>query len=212
MQLVHRHLGRNSTQTINQLTKPAFVDVLDRELASIGPTKKEAFSRWLQEVSNPDPNDSLAFLESTGRPIYREYRELCRMLEARGVEEDEQPIQIMKLWHWEKLREIPHHRISGYLFAAVARRVAMGEKKIIDRGLVNDVNTIATYAPYVDALFVDRRCAAILAEEPLASDLNYKAAIFSLSDTDAFIEYLKEIEASTPDEVREFAERIYGVT
>ncbi|MBS0574580.1 MAG: hypothetical protein JSS08_15160 [Proteobacteria bacterium] len=192
--------------------KPAFEEVLEREFASIGSTKKEAFSLWYQEVSNPDPNDPLSLLESSGRPIYREYRELCRMLAVRDVEEDEQPIQIMKFWHWQRLREIPHQRISGYLFAAVARRVAMGEKKIIDRGLVNDVNTIATYAPYVEAMFVDRRCAAILAEEPLASDLDYKAAIFSLSDTDAFIEYLKGIEANTPDEVREFAERIYGVT
>lgn len=192
--------------------KPAFDEVLEREFMLIGQSKKEAFSRWLQAVSNPDPSDPLALLESSGRPIYREYRELCRMLAARGVEEDEQPRQIMKFWDWQRQREIPHYRISGYIFAAVARRVAMGEKKIIDRGLVNDVKTIATYAPYVDAMFIDRRCAAILAEAPLASELEYKAAIFSLSDTDAFIEYLKGIEANTPDEVREHAERIYGVT
>lgn len=192
--------------------KPTFEEVLESEFASIGPSKKEAFFRWYQEVSNPpDPTDTLAMFESCGRPIYREYRELCRMLEERGVEENEHPIRIMQFWHWQKFRDIPHHRISGYLFAAVARRVAMGDKKIVDRGLINDVNTIATYAPYVDALFVDRRCAAILAEEPLASDLHYKARIFSLSDTDAFIAYLNEIAAHTPDDVREFAQLIYSV-
>lgn len=192
-------------------SKPTFEAVLEHEFQSIGPNKKQAFANWYQEASTPNPNDPLAVLETFGRPIYKEYKQLCRMLEARGVDETEQPKKILEFWHWGKLRDIPHHQISSYLFAAVARRVAMGEKRIIDRGLLNDVNTIATYAPYVDALFVDKRCAAILKEEPLASDLDYKAQIFSLGDIDAFVEYLEEIEARTTDEVREFAESIYGI-
>jgi hypothetical protein len=87
----------------------------------------------------------------------------------------------------------------------------MGEKKIVDRGLVNDVRTISTYAPYVDALFIDKRCAALLKEEPLRADLDYKARIFSLSDPDEFLGYLREIEGQTPDEVREYAAMIYGI-
>jgi hypothetical protein len=207
---IHAAMKNLANVWANQRLK--FKEVLEHELASISQTKKEAFSLWYEELSNLDPNDPLALLNISGRPIYREYRELCRMLETRGVEEGEQPGQIIKFWSWPRLREIPHYRISAYIFSAVARRVATGEKKIIDRGLVNDVNTIATYAPYVDALFIDKRCASILAEEPLASDLSYKATVFSLSNTDAFIEYLKEIEMNTPDEVRDLAERIYGIT
>jgi hypothetical protein len=191
--------------------KVTFADVLESEFSAIGPTKKQAFAKWLEEVSNPDPKDPLAILESSGRPIYREYRELCHLLEDRGIDEDQQPIKIMEFWHWDQQREIPHQKISSYLFAAVAGRVATGEKRIVDRGLVNDIRTISTYAPYVDALFVDRRCAALLKEEPLRTELEYKARIFSLSDPDEFLGYLREIEGNTPDDVREYAGMIYGI-
>lgn len=87
----------------------------------------------------------------------------------------------------------------------------MGEKRIVDRGLMNDVRTISTYAPYVDALFIDKRCAALLEEEPLATELEYKARIFSLKNPDKFLDYLSEIEGGTPDEVREYAAMIYGI-
>ncbi|WP_156815917.1 hypothetical protein [Ahrensia kielensis] len=191
--------------------KASFAGVLESEFSAIGPTKKQAFAKWFEEVSNPDPNDPLALLESSGRPIYREYKELCHLLDDRGVDEDKQAIEIMKFWHWEQQREIPHQRISSYLFAAVARRVVMGEKRIVDRGLMKDVRTISTYAPYVDALFIDKRCAALLKEEPLGTELEYKARIFSLSDPDEFLGYLREIEDQTPDEVREYAAMIYGI-
>ncbi len=191
--------------------KATFGDVLESEFSAIGPTKKQAFAKWFAEVTNPDPSDPLALFESSGRPIYLEYRELCRLLEDRGVDKDKQAFEIMKFWHWERQREIPHQRISSYLFAAVARRVVMGEKKIVDRGLMNDVRTVSTYAPYMDALFVDKRCAALLKEEPLQSELDYKARIFSLSEPDEFLQYLREIEGQTPDEVREYAAMIYGI-
>ncbi|MFN3274420.1 MAG: hypothetical protein ACK41U_07080 [Paracoccus sp. (in: a-proteobacteria)] len=192
--------------------KIKFKDLLENEFASIFLTKREEMYRWARDALSPNLNDPMAILEVSGRKIAREYRELFGMLEARGVEESGRMQKIMDFWSWQRLREVPYHRISAYFFAAVARRVAMGDKKVIDRGLINDVNTISTYAPYVDALFVDKKCAAILAEEPLASDLSYKAEIFSLSDPEAFIEYLKELEAKTPDDVRELAERIYQVT
>ncbi|MGC9445650.1 hypothetical protein [Cereibacter johrii] len=191
--------------------KVTFAGVLEREFSEIGPTKIQAFAKWIEDVSNPDPSDPLALFESCGSPIYREYKELCRILEDLGYDEDEQAIKIAQFWHWERQREIPHQKISSYLFAAVARRVVMGEKKIVDRGLMNDVRTIATYAPYVDALFIDKRCAAILKEETLLAELEYKARIFSLSDPDEFLEYLREIEVQTPDDVRKYAAMIYGI-
>jgi hypothetical protein len=192
-------------------TKPSFRDVLESELVSIGPNKKEAIARWFVRAIYPDPSDPLALLKGSVEPIHLEYRALCRLLSERGVEENKQLSHVIEFWQWEKNRDIPHYRISAYLFAVVARRVAMGEKKIIDRGLINDVSTIATYAPYVDAMFIDKRCAAILAEEPLATDLEYKAQIFSLSNTDGFLQYLHEIEAGAPEDVREFAFQIYGI-
>ena len=55
---------------------------------------------------------------------------------------------------------------------------------------MNDVRAISTYAPYVDAMFVDRECAELLGEGRLRDELEYKARIFSFADTQAFIDYL----------------------
>ena len=193
--------------------KPTFDAVLEKEFLSIGPSKIEAISGWIQRMSNPDPSDLMSMFNVTGRSTYREYQELCRFLKERGIEDQEEQMkQVMKFWHWERLREVPVYRISAYLFAAVARRVVKGEKKIIDQGLINDIRTISTYVPYVDAMFIDKRCATILNEEPLASDLKYRAKIFSLSSADAFIEFLKGIEAQATDDVRELAGKIYCLT
>ena len=207
---VHDALLHLASRWLEQ--KPTFADVLESELSAIGLSKSQALADWFDEASNPDPSDPLALFESSGKPIFGEYRELCRLLEDRGVNEDQHLIEIMKFWHSELQREVPHHRISSYLFAAVARRVVMGERKIVDRGLMNDVRTISTYAPYVDALFIDKRSAALLQEDPLRAELEYKARIFSLNDTDEFLEYLREIESQTPVEVREYSAMIYGVS
>ena len=76
---------------------------------------------------------------------------------------------------------------------------------------MNDVRAISTYAPFVDAMFLDNECASLLGEAPLRDDLNYRARIFSLNMQDEFVAYLAEIEAETPGEVREYAARIYGI-
>ena len=193
-------------------TKPTFADVLENEFLEIGSIKMQALSSLFKDDLNPNPSDPQVYLENFNSPISHEYGQLYGLLENQGViDKYQQLLEIKKFWNWDRQREIPHERISAYLFAAIARRVVMGEKKIIDRGLINDVKTISTYAPYMDALFIDKKCAALLKEEPLKSELEYKARIFSLSNTDEFLEYLREIERQTPDEVREHASRIYDI-
>jgi hypothetical protein len=78
--------------------------------------------------------------------------------------------------------------------------------------MTSDVTAIATYAPYVDAMFVDNECASLLSEQPLRGDLKFKAELFSLNSASAFLQYLAKIEAATPAAVRAFAEHIYGPT
>ena len=94
----------------------------------------------------------------------------------------------------------------------MARRAVQGQKTIVNKGLMNDVRAISCYAPYVDAMFIDKECAQLLRERPLIDDLEYKVRIFSLVQPDAFLSYLDEIENATPPAVREFAARIYGVS
>lgn len=111
---------------------------------------------------------------------------------------------------WDGLERIPHHRISAYLFAAFARRYANGQKRLPNRGTMNDIEAIATYGPYVDAMFLDRECAALLNEEPLKSDLPINGRVFSTANGAEFIEYLEELSSNAPADVRKLAASIYG--
>ena len=101
-------------------------------------------------------------------------------------------------------------RLTKEEYAIIKQHPVMG-KKIVDQGLLNDLSAVSTYAPYMDAMFLDNRFAALLSEEPLVTELNYKARIYSLRSKDAFLSYLAEIEENTPDEVRDLAARIYGM-
>lgn len=191
--------------------KPSFEHVLNHEFESYGKLKFDNLKRWLNRSTNPNHSNPLNDHESALDPISREYSALTKLLEMRGIEESEHFQRIIKFWQWKGLREMPTNRISTYIWASVAQRIATGERKIIDKGLVNDIKMISTYAPYVDAMFIDKRSASILAEPRLSSDLEYKARIFSMSDTDSFLEYLREIESETPSDVQYFASRIYGI-
>ena len=76
---------------------------------------------------------------------------------------------------------------------------------------MTDIEAIAAYAPYVDAMFIDRECAILLGEGELCRDLHYRARIYSYANKDAFLAYLRELEAQATAKVRGYAERIYGI-
>jgi hypothetical protein len=152
----------------------------------------------------------MAFFEACHHHLLEEHRMLSSAFIDAGVPKANASQEVLRFWNWNRNPEQPNHRISAYLFAAIGRRVVNGQRRV-NQGMMNDVRAIATYAPYVDALFVDRECAALLAEPPLAHDLNYKAKVFSLTDGQAFLDYLVEIEAAVPSETRKQASRIYGV-
>ena len=88
--------------------------------------------------------------------------------------------------------------------------MSSGQSPNIGAGILNDFSAIATYAPYVDAMFVDRQCASLLQQGRVRSELSYKARIFSMSNRQEFLDYLKELGDSASDEVREFAHELYG--
>ena len=60
--------------------------------------------------------------------------------------------------------------------------------------MMNDVNAISAYGPFVDAMFLDNECASLLREEPLRSEIKLNAEIFSATSGDAFLRYLKDLE------------------
>jgi hypothetical protein len=189
--------------------KPTFATVLDRELNDFGPARVRRLARALNLFDHPadrPPN----LRDEPHLNLFEEFDVLRRMFRDRGIPDREAAGTVVEYWGWQRNREVPHHRIAAYLNAALARRVAAGQRKVT-RGFVNDVRAISTYAPYVDAMFVDRECAELLREGRLRDELEFKAHIFSFADPQAFLDYLKEIEAQATDEVRRLAAVVYGL-
>lgn len=190
--------------------KPSFVDSLSEELASAGQKHirgfAAAFARYQQAVLAGDLN---GIVNAAHHPMVMKQMDLSIKLRELGFDAPHSLLLTFDFWNWPVLQEQPVHRISAYLFAAMARKAANGQKGF-SRGMTSDVAAIATYAPYVDAMFVDNECAALLSERPLRDDLTFRAKIFSLNSADAFLQYLADMEAATPAAVRAFAEHIYG--
>jgi hypothetical protein len=189
--------------------KPTFDDVLKLELDAVLAQKVDALAATERKRSSADPN---VLFNAVNSPIQREARTLLDVMRRAGVPRHEAGQKVREVWASEAYKQLPHHRISAYLFAATARRVVGGQKTILNKGMMNDIRAISAYAPYLDAMFVDKTSAQLLQERPLSEDLEYRARIFSFANRDDFMAYLEELEANTPPNVREMASRIYGVT
>jgi hypothetical protein len=192
-------------------TKPSFDEALRQELQPYGSARRRALGRafelYEQGLRSPDSAD---MMKGAAHPVMREFAELCRAFERRGLPEDDAFREALQFWDWPGNQKQPYHRVSAYLLAGLSRKVVAGQRKLPTRGFMNDVRAIAAYGPYVDAMFLDKECAALLSEEPLQSELNLQAKVFSLNEGDHFLAYLSDIESRAGDEVRDYAATIYG--
>lgn len=194
-----------------KVEKPAFDNVLNAELNSYADAKfNTLLSQTLKATSLLDSDHISEWLNAAAHPVVREFSTLKQEFENKGLSEEQAPDRVYEFWKWQGNLEQPYHRVGAYLFAALARKFAAGQKKLPTRGFMNDVKAISAYAPYVDAMFLDRECAALLSEEPLRSELNLRARIFSLSNGNEFIDYLSDIVQNTPPNVKTAASSVYG--
>lgn len=192
-------------------TKPTYEQALQTELSCFGSVKWEVYwKRFGESIEAEGRGDMNAYLNAMGDPIFDEKLMLQEVLApGRNGDPIEELRSIREFWHWERNIEIPAHAIACRFWAALAHRFG-GRQTKSSRGASTDIRAISVYGPYVDAMFVDREFAGIIRERPdIREFLN--ARIFSFSNTDEFLAYLDELADGASDEVREYAERIYGV-
>ena len=191
--------------------RPTFDAVLQHEMNAFAAVRKSGLVAAVDAViATAGSHDPMAYFNASQNAFLLEQLTLRHAFLEAGYNERDAGREVIRFWEWERNKDIPHHRISSYLFAGMARRVVGGQRRVT-RGFVNDVRAISTYAPYVDAMFIDRECADLLREGRLRDDLQYKAQIFSFADTQAFLAYLQEIEDQASTDVRALASRIYGL-
>ena len=192
--------------------RPSFQTALRTELDGYGTENKKALQAIAKELATAiERGDLDASMRATSKRLYKQFILLCDHIEQAGYSRKEAILKIFDFWSWEGNTQLPHNKISSYLFAALARRISSGQRKHPGVSIFNDFRVISTYAPYVDAMFLDNECANLLNEEPLKTELALSSKIFSAKSGDRFIAYLEQIEANTPGEVRAWASEIYDL-
>jgi len=195
-----------------QTEKPTFEAVLREELTAYGKARVQAavntWNDYAAATAQEDFDKMFYISMSNGM---RQMMTMIRTFAHYGVSEEECLPKLFQFWQWPELEKLPYHKIAAHLFAATAARLASGQKKFPSPGLSNDIKAISTYAPYVDAMFVDIECENLLNDGRLRV-LTYKARIFSKATSNDFFNYLEGLESSLTDDVKHWTRFLYGLS
>lgn len=192
--------------------KPTFKDVLRAELGAYCSSHVAALQAAQERLQRGAlAGDMMEVFEATHSQARRELEALKHFFEERGIASDAAAAEVGKFWRWKGCEHIPSHRISAYLFAAIASKMASGQKRPPGRGTLNDVRAISCYAPYVDAMLIDNEFAGFLNESRVKSGSGLDAKVFSLKRGDEFLAYIKGLADSAPEDVRDEAKELYGI-
>lgn len=191
-----------------------FEDWYDEERRAIYPTWMEFYEKHVQrlerqmgrvgisaeEVESLIPSTTVMVVSG----LIQHFRDAgCSLLEAH--------VRLRVFFASEAAIGAPANDISALLWAALARKAVSGQKKIPNRGTLNDINAISSYLPYCEALFVDDQFAGLLRDEPLLSKIRpYGSRIFSNRTRGEFLAYLLQIEAGAPADHLARVTAVYG--
>jgi hypothetical protein len=127
---------------------------------------------------------------------------------------DERIARIREFFISEHFRAVSGVRISALLWATIARDINAGRKsdRFPKASMYNDIDAVAQYSPFCDAMFVDKEISHFTRQRELQQELAGTALFFSLRKNEKadFIEYLRCIEADAPSEHIQMVEEVYG--
>jgi len=122
---------------------------------------------------------------------------------------------IKRFFYSEYFRKLPYQSISCRTFAVLKEMVARGAYANRDkakrrlRGIFQDIGHIATYAPYCDAIVVDKPMAELVTSSRLNIESEFGVRVFSLNNWDKFYNWLNELENRITDDHRAGLEAAY---
>jgi hypothetical protein len=191
---------------------PAFEEVLKNELGALARGYVDAYFHFLAMAQAGDASgDVQAYINGALSPVVKLINEINREFVKCGTSPESALQETVKFLNWPKNQSLPYHWISANLFAAIAVRLARGQKRYPSRGLMNDIKAISMYGPYVDAMFLDNECASLMEEKAFKMGVKIKAKVFCLKRSADFLAYLQEVIDSAPQDVIEAAQELYGV-
>jgi hypothetical protein len=114
----------------------------------------------------------------------------------------------------EHFRAVSGVRISALFWATIAREINAGRKadRFPTAGMYNDIDAVAMYSPFCDAMFVDREISHLVKQGELRDELAGGSRFFSLRQNEKaeFLAYLEQIERNAAPEHLQFVAEVYG--
>jgi hypothetical protein len=135
---------------------------------------------------------------------------ILEVLKRRGAEPTRARRIVIDFLNSQHFRDTPTNRISTRLFASIAHAAANGRKQPPDNGTSNDIRMVSAYLPYCDAMLVDNRVRAMLKSLPKRYALHYLCRVFSRSNGDEFLSYLRDLEHDADPLVLALVRDVYG--
>ena len=121
----------------------------------------------------------------------------------------EQLQKCMEFFQSQHYAQVPGEWISNRIYATlrdIVRNGAFAKPEEARKGLTGafeDIKHISTYAPYCDAIVIDRFMADLVCRATVGLDTRYGVKVFGRRNWDELLAWLDEIEAGMTDEHRQ---------
>jgi hypothetical protein len=125
---------------------------------------------------------------------------------------DERHGRIREFFSSDDFRSVSGVRVGALFWATIAREIYRGRKRLPTAGIYNDIDAVAMYAPFCDAMFIDKEVSYLIKQPELQRELNGRTRFFSLAKREQgdFLAYLKAVERdANPQHLQAVAE-VYG--
>ena len=190
----------------------SFQDIFERESKNYGRIILEGHLSYLQKWQNPEQVSEQDWQELMLPPNnVILIQQLQILFDQHGIDKSNIIEKISEYLCTPFFDDIPFIKISALLIAGLAKLAISGQKKSPNRGMANDIFIVATFSPYVDALFIDNGCYSLLNENPIKEYLSeYKTRYFCQNTLNDFFEYLDEIEKSASESHLSILNEVYG--
>jgi hypothetical protein len=111
-------------------------------------------------------------------------------------------------------RSVSYAKVSALFWASLARDVRAGRspENYPSGSLYNDVDMVAAYSQFCDAMFVDKQVSHLASQAELKRELSGRCRLFSFrkSESEDFLDYLAQIESEATTEHLAKVTEVYG--
>jgi hypothetical protein len=132
-----------------------------------------------------------------------------------SIQPEKQAILVRSYFQSDYFRRVPYEFISAGLITVLRERVRNGHFRNAEKGLDGlkgfffDLQFIAAYVPYCDAMFLDTAMHSMASDKRLALEKSYGTKFYSKSNWGEFRKYLDSIRQSKTEELTYALELVY---